>query len=152
VILSLSCLNKCFCYYYYILRQNISENAWNFLVSATISIVLPPQSKFVLNIILASTKFIQHQTVSRSALKYSPNVDIHNLWTVTSSRAPTRTYSMTFTKTQKTYFRDRSFFIRRGGLVVFSGGHQNINEYIIYKNQSNKLSYSFIYKNSKLAK
>jgi hypothetical protein len=38
------------------------------------------------------------------------------------------------------------------GKFNFEGGHRNINEYIIYKNQSNKLSYSFIYKNSKLAK
>ena len=54
-------------------------------VSATLSNVLLPQSKFGLNIILPSTKFIQCQTVSRSALKYSPNVDINNLWAVTST-------------------------------------------------------------------
>ena len=55
-------------------------------VSATLSnVFIPPHSKFGLNIILPSTKFIQHQTVSRSALKYSPNVDINNLWTVTST-------------------------------------------------------------------
>ena len=54
-------------------------------VSATLSTVLLPQSKFGLNIILPSTKFIQCQTVSRSALKYSPNVDINNLWAVTST-------------------------------------------------------------------
>ena len=47
--------------------------------------MLLPQSKFRLNIILPSTKFIQCQTVSRSALKYSPNVDINNLWAVTST-------------------------------------------------------------------
>jgi hypothetical protein len=77
-------------------------------VSATLSnVFIPPQSKFGLKIILPSAKFIQHQTVSRSALKYSPNVYIHNLRTVTSSRAPTRTYSMTFTKTKKTYLLRR---------------------------------------------
>ncbi|CAB4034966.1 Retrovirus-related Pol poly from type-1 retrotransposable element R2 [Paramuricea clavata] len=54
-------------------------------VSATLSNVLLPQNKFGLNIILPSTKFIQCQTVSRSALKYSPNVDINNLWAVTST-------------------------------------------------------------------
>ena len=55
-------------------------------VSATLSnVFIPPHSKFGLNIILSSTKFIQHQTVSRSALEYSPNVDINNLWTVTST-------------------------------------------------------------------
>ncbi|CAB4008393.1 Hypothetical predicted protein [Paramuricea clavata] len=54
-------------------------------VSATLSNVLLPQNKFGLNIILPSTKFIQCQTVSRSALKYSPNVNINNLWAVTST-------------------------------------------------------------------
>ncbi|CAB4016056.1 Hypothetical predicted protein, partial [Paramuricea clavata] len=54
-------------------------------VSATLSNVLLPQSKFGLNIILPSTKFIQCQTVSRSALTYLPNVDINNLWAVTST-------------------------------------------------------------------
>ncbi|CAB3977663.1 Hypothetical predicted protein [Paramuricea clavata] len=54
-------------------------------VSATLSNVLLPQNKFGLNIILSSTKFIQCQTVSRSALKYSPNIDINNLWAVTST-------------------------------------------------------------------
>ena len=54
-------------------------------VSATLSNVLLPQNKFGLNIILPSTKFIQCQTVSRVALRSSPNVDINNLWTVTST-------------------------------------------------------------------
>ena len=47
--------------------------------------MLLPQSKFGLNIILPSTKFIQCQTVFRVALKSSPNVDINNLWVVTST-------------------------------------------------------------------
>ena len=54
-------------------------------VSATLSNVLLPQNRFGLNIILPSTKFIQCQTVSRLALKYSPNEDIKNLWTVTKT-------------------------------------------------------------------
>ena len=54
-------------------------------VSATLSNVLLPQNKFGLNIILPSTKFIQCQTVSRVALRSSPNVDINNLWAVTST-------------------------------------------------------------------
>jgi hypothetical protein len=55
-------------------------------VSATLSNVFIPQhSKFGLNIFLPSTKFIQHHIVSRSALKYSPNVNINNLWAVTST-------------------------------------------------------------------
>ena len=47
--------------------------------------MLLPQNKFGLNIILPSTKFIQCQTVSRVALRSSPNVDINNLWAVTST-------------------------------------------------------------------
>ena len=54
-------------------------------VSATLSNVLLPQNKFGRNIILPSTKFIQCQTVSRVALRSSPNVDINNLWAVTST-------------------------------------------------------------------
>ena len=54
-------------------------------VSATLSNVLLPQNKFGLNIILPSTKFIQCQTVSRVALRSSPNVDSNNLWAVTST-------------------------------------------------------------------
>ena len=54
-------------------------------VSATLSNVLLPQNRFGLNIILPSTKFIQCQNVSRVALRSSPNVDINNLWAVTST-------------------------------------------------------------------
>lgn len=54
-------------------------------ISATLSNVLLPRSKYGLNIILPSTKFIQCQTVSRKALKLSPNEEIKNLWTVTSN-------------------------------------------------------------------
>jgi hypothetical protein len=71
-------------------------------VSATLSNVLLPQSKFGLNIILPSTKFIQCQTVSRSALKYSPNQDINNLWAVTSTN---KNIQYDNTRTQKTYLR-----------------------------------------------
>ena len=48
-------------------------------ISATLSNVLLPHNKFGLNIILPSTKFVQCQTVARTALKYSPNQDIKNL-------------------------------------------------------------------------
>ena len=54
-------------------------------ISATLSNVLLPKTKFGLNIILPSTKFIQCQTVARSALKSSPNEDIKNLWEMTST-------------------------------------------------------------------
>ena len=54
-------------------------------VCATLSNVLLPQNKFGLNIILPSTKFVQCQTVCRTALKYSPNQDIKNLWAITSN-------------------------------------------------------------------
>ena len=52
-------------------------------VSATHSNALLPQNKFGLNIVLPSTEFIQWQTVSLLALKYSPNEDVKNLWAVT---------------------------------------------------------------------
>ncbi|CAB4022313.1 Hypothetical predicted protein [Paramuricea clavata] len=48
-------------------------------ISATLSNVLLPHNKFGLNIILPSTKFLQCQTVSRKALKSSPNEAINNL-------------------------------------------------------------------------
>ena len=54
-------------------------------VCSTLSNVLLPQNKFGLNIILPSTKFVQCQTVCRTALQYSPNQDIKNLWAITSN-------------------------------------------------------------------
>ncbi|CAB4010466.1 Hypothetical predicted protein [Paramuricea clavata] len=54
-------------------------------ISATLSNVLLPHNKFGLNIILPSTKFLQCQTVSRKALKSSPNQAINNLWKDTSN-------------------------------------------------------------------
>ena len=54
-------------------------------ISATLSNVLLPHNKFGLNIILPSTKFLQCQTVSRKALKSSPNEAINNLWKDTSN-------------------------------------------------------------------
>jgi hypothetical protein len=54
-------------------------------ISATLSNLLLPHNKFGLNIILPSTKFVQCQTVSRNALKASPNEEIKNLWSVTSN-------------------------------------------------------------------
>ena len=54
-------------------------------ISATLSNLLLPHNKFGLNIILSSTKFVQCQTVSRNALKASPNEEIKNLWSVTSN-------------------------------------------------------------------
>jgi hypothetical protein len=54
-------------------------------ISATLSNVLLPHHKFGLNIILPSTKFLQCQTVSRKALKSSPNEAINNLRKDTSN-------------------------------------------------------------------
>ena len=54
-------------------------------ISATLSNVLLPHNKFGLNIILPSTKFLQCQTVSRKALKSSPNEAINKLWKDTSN-------------------------------------------------------------------
>ena len=44
-----------------------------------------PQNKFGLNIILPSTKSVQCQTACQTALKYSPNQNIENLWAITSN-------------------------------------------------------------------
>ncbi|CAB4027156.1 Alkaline phosphatase, partial [Paramuricea clavata] len=54
-------------------------------ISATLSNVYLPYNKFGLNVILPSTKFIQCQTVSRSALKSSINENIRELWSITST-------------------------------------------------------------------
>jgi hypothetical protein len=54
-------------------------------ISATLSNVYLPYNKCGLNVILPSTKFIQCQTVSRSALKSSINENIRELWSITST-------------------------------------------------------------------
>ena len=53
-------------------------------ISATISNVLLPCNKFGLNIIPPSTNFLQCRTVSRQALKSSPDQEINRLWKETS--------------------------------------------------------------------
>ena len=59
--------------------------ASQFAICEALIRTLLPQNKFGLNIILPSTKFVQCQTVCRTALKYSPNQDIKNLWAITSN-------------------------------------------------------------------
>ena len=54
-------------------------------ISATLSNVFLPKNKFGLSVILPSTKFVQCQTVSRSALRSSINENIRGLWSVASS-------------------------------------------------------------------
>ena len=49
-------------------------------ISASISGLIISRSYYGLNLVLASTKFIQCQTIIRNALKYSPNADIRSLW------------------------------------------------------------------------
>jgi hypothetical protein len=49
-------------------------------VSGTLSNIFITSNKFGLNIYLPSVKFTQCQTVSRKALKTSPNDCIRNLW------------------------------------------------------------------------
>ena len=53
-------------------------------ISATLSTLILPKSKYGINCILPSTKFLQCQTVIRNALKSSPNSDINSLWAKTS--------------------------------------------------------------------
>ena len=54
-------------------------------ISSTLSTVILQNSKYGINLILPSTKFIQCQTVIRNALKSSPNPDISSLWAATSN-------------------------------------------------------------------
>ena len=54
-------------------------------ISATLSNITLPQTKFGLNILFPSTKFAQCQTVLRNVLKNSQNEDIKALWKFTSS-------------------------------------------------------------------
>ena len=54
-------------------------------ISSTLSTVTLQNSKYGINLILPSTKFIQCQTVIRNALKSSPNLDISSLWAATSN-------------------------------------------------------------------
>ena len=54
--------------------------------SVTFSTLILPKSKYGINFILPSTKFLQCQTVLRNALKSSPNSDINSLWAKTSFR------------------------------------------------------------------
>ena len=53
-------------------------------ISATLSILTLPKSKYRINCILPSTKFLQCQTVIRNSLRFSPNSDINSLWAQTS--------------------------------------------------------------------
>ena len=53
-------------------------------ISATISSLILNKSRYGINLVLPSTKFIECQTVICNALKSSPNLDIKNLWAETS--------------------------------------------------------------------
>ena len=53
-------------------------------ISATPSTLILPKSKYGINCILPSTKFLQCQTAIRKSLRFSPNSDINSLWTQTS--------------------------------------------------------------------
>ena len=53
-------------------------------ISATLSALVLSKSKYGINLILPSTKFIQCQVVLRNALKLSPNSDINFHWSSSS--------------------------------------------------------------------
>ncbi|CAB4017464.1 Hypothetical predicted protein [Paramuricea clavata] len=55
-------------------------------ISGKLSNVFLTRNKFYLNILTASVKFIQCQTVLRNALKTSPNDSINELWESTNNR------------------------------------------------------------------
>ena len=54
-------------------------------ISGTLSNIFSTRNKFGLNIILASMKFTQWQTVQRNALETSPNEAIKELWKLTNN-------------------------------------------------------------------
>ena len=54
-------------------------------ISDTLSNIILPQNKFGLNIPFPSTKFVQHKTILRNALKTSQNKDIKALCKSTSN-------------------------------------------------------------------
>ena len=51
---------------------------------ATISSLILNKSRYVVNLVLPSTKFIECQTIIRNTLMSSPNLDIKALWSDTS--------------------------------------------------------------------
>jgi len=51
-------------------------------ISATLSTLILPKSKYRINCILPSSKFLQYQTVTGKALKSSRNSDINLLWAI----------------------------------------------------------------------
>jgi len=53
-------------------------------ISATISSLILNKSRYGINLILPSTKFMECQTVICNALKSSPNLDNKTLWAETS--------------------------------------------------------------------
>ena len=77
-------------------------------ISATLSNVFLPENKFGLNVILPSTRFVQCQTVSRSALRSSINENIRELWSVTSSNRNIQYDIYTNTKDVLKAFREKN--------------------------------------------
>ena len=53
-------------------------------ISATISSLILNKSRYGINLVFPSTKFIECQTVIRNSLKSSPNCDIKAVWAETS--------------------------------------------------------------------
>ena len=53
-------------------------------ISATFSSLILKTSRYGINLILPSVKFVECQTIIRNALKSSPNPDIKSLWVDTS--------------------------------------------------------------------
>ncbi|CAB4025973.1 Hypothetical predicted protein, partial [Paramuricea clavata] len=84
-------------------------------ISGTLSNIFLTRNKFGLNIIPASVKFIQCQTVLRNALKTSPNDSINELWQSTNNHTniqydsynSTKEVLKTFHSQQENKLRDR---------------------------------------------
>ena len=95
-------------------------------ISATLSNVFLPKNKFGLNVILPSTKFVQCQTVSRSALRLSMNENIRELWSVTSSNRNIQYDIYTNTKDVLKAFREKNEQILQNNLISQGSFFSNI--------------------------
>ena len=65
-------------------RDSEPQYSYNLNSYDTVSRLILNKSRYGINLILPSTKFIKCQTVIRNALKSSPNLDIKTLWAQTS--------------------------------------------------------------------
>ena len=102
-------------------------------ISATLSDVLLLWNKYGLNIILHSTKFLQCQTVSRKALKTSPNEATNNLWKDTSNSK----------NVQYDYYKNT-----KGVLTTIRKQHEDFNKTWFHKAHFSRTSLNILHSHS----